>query len=305
MLYPWVRFRFDFLGANSENFESEPLKLKIFTDSAELEDYRHRKRKEFEDLILRAMWIKYTNLEESQKDFDRFRNEHSKSITETRWRREVYNGEIANVPPVEEKQYRKRMREVYRPEQILIFDKAESWLWNTRITRVCHRDVKHQKLLVGPLTHQVKLCDYGNEKVLVKGEAKESYICAPHSGLQNSYLALLIYGQLVCVLAELLLGQRINISVGLSLTKQTDCEIRSQPIVIDTHITKQGPYELDLYLSNKHDELLATMLESGSYKKRLSLVIVDGFAVEITDDQANVLRSAKGVRVVEKNQELA
>ncbi|KAJ9173710.1 hypothetical protein P3X46_016820 [Hevea brasiliensis] len=69
--------------------------------------------------------------------------------------------------------------------------------------------------------------------------------------------------------------------------------------------TKEGAYELDLYLSRKHDELLANTLEYGSYKKTLSLAIVDGFAVEITEEQANVLRSANGVRVVEKNQEVA
>ncbi|XVF53052.1 hypothetical protein PTKIN_Ptkin05aG0068600 [Pterospermum kingtungense] len=69
--------------------------------------------------------------------------------------------------------------------------------------------------------------------------------------------------------------------------------------------TKKGAHELDLYLSKKHDELLASTLEAGSYKKTLSLVIVDGFAVEITEAQANELRSANGVRVVEKNQELA
>ncbi|KAG5563424.1 hypothetical protein RHGRI_005993 [Rhododendron griersonianum] len=51
--------------------------------------------------------------------------------------------------------------------------------------------------------------------------------------------------------------------------------------------TKRGGHgnELDLYLSRKHDELLATTLEPGSYNKTLSLVIVDGFAVQITDDQ--------------------
>lgn len=49
--------------------------------------------------------------------------------------------------------------------------------------------------------------------------------------------------------------------------------------------TKKGAYELDLYLSKKHDELLASTLEPGSYKKTLSLVIVDGFSVEITEDQ--------------------
>ncbi|KAH0643303.1 hypothetical protein KY290_034909 [Solanum tuberosum] len=69
--------------------------------------------------------------------------------------------------------------------------------------------------------------------------------------------------------------------------------------------TKKGSYELDVYISNKHDELLANTFEPGTYNKRLSLVIVDGFAVEITQDQANVLRSAREVRVVEKNQELA
>ncbi|KAL8091295.1 subtilisin-like protease SBT2.5 [Apium graveolens] len=68
--------------------------------------------------------------------------------------------------------------------------------------------------------------------------------------------------------------------------------------------TKKGGNELDLYLSKKHDELLENYLEAGTYNKTLSLVIVDGFAVEITEDQANVLRSAKSVRVVEKNQEL-
>ncbi|KAJ6703464.1 hypothetical protein OIU85_029415 [Salix viminalis] len=59
--------------------------------------------------------------------------------------------------------------------------------------------------------------------------------------------------------------------------------------------TKRGAYELDMYLSRKHDELLANTLEHGSYKKTISLIIVDGFAVEITEDQANALRSANGV----------
>ncbi|XP_038985613.1 uncharacterized protein LOC103702955 isoform X2 [Phoenix dactylifera] len=63
--------------------------------------------------------------------------------------------------------------------------------------------------------------------------------------------------------------------------------------------------ELDAYLSNKHDQLLAKLLRPNSYKKKSSLAIVDGFAVEITENQAAILRSAKEVRVVEKNQELA
>ncbi|KAJ1281970.1 hypothetical protein BS78_03G013900 [Paspalum vaginatum] len=69
--------------------------------------------------------------------------------------------------------------------------------------------------------------------------------------------------------------------------------------------SKEGSATLDAYLSHKHDKLLAKLLQPDSYQKRSSLAIVDGFAVEITEDQASILRSAKEVRVVEKNQELA
>ncbi|XP_066313631.1 subtilisin-like protease SBT2.5 [Miscanthus floridulus] len=69
--------------------------------------------------------------------------------------------------------------------------------------------------------------------------------------------------------------------------------------------SKEGSATLYAYLSQKHDKLLAKILQPDSYHKRSSLAIVDGFAVEITEDQASVLRSAKEVRVVEKNQELA
>uniref|UniRef100_A0A8I6YYL7 Protein kinase domain-containing protein n=2 Tax=Hordeum vulgare subsp. vulgare TaxID=112509 RepID=A0A8I6YYL7_HORVV len=33
---------------------------------------------------------------------------------------------------------------------------------------VCHMDVKPQNVLVDPLTHQVKICDFGSAKVLVR-----------------------------------------------------------------------------------------------------------------------------------------
>ncbi|KAL5157398.1 Shaggy-related protein kinase eta [Glycine soja] len=35
------------------------------------------------------------------------------------------------------------------------------------VPKVCHRDLKPQNILVDPLTHQVKLCDFGSAKVLV------------------------------------------------------------------------------------------------------------------------------------------
>ncbi|KAK9067586.1 hypothetical protein SSX86_011697 [Deinandra increscens subsp. villosa] len=58
--------------------EIRPAKQKI-TDSTELEDYRLRKRKEFEDLVRRvrwnkSAWVKYAKWEESQKDFKRARS---------------------------------------------------------------------------------------------------------------------------------------------------------------------------------------------------------------------------------------
>ncbi|KAI4368037.1 hypothetical protein MLD38_016648 [Melastoma candidum] len=68
--------------------------------------------------------------------------------------------------------------------------------------------------------------------------------------------------------------------------------------------SRKGLHELDVYVSKKHDDLLADVLEPRSYRKTLSLVIVDGFAVELSEDQAALLRSAEGVRVVEKDQEL-
>jgi hypothetical protein len=49
--------------------------------------------------------------------------------------------------------------------------------------------------------------------------------------------------------------------------------------------SKEGSATLDAYLSHKHDKLLAKLLQPDSYCKRSSLAIVDGFAVEITEDQ--------------------
>jgi len=49
--------------------------------------------------------------------------------------------------------------------------------------------------------------------------------------------------------------------------------------------SKEGSATLDAYLSHKHDKLLAMLLQPDSYRKRSSLAIVDGFAVEITEDQ--------------------
>ncbi|KAL4204482.1 hypothetical protein AMTRI_Chr01g110050 [Amborella trichopoda] len=79
--------------------------------------------------------------------------------------------------------------------------------------RVCHRDVKPQNLLVDPLTHQVKLCDFGSAKILVKGEGNISYICSRYYRAPELIFGATEYTTSIdiwsagCVLAELLLGQ--------------------------------------------------------------------------------------------------
>ncbi|RVW20245.1 Shaggy-related protein kinase iota [Vitis vinifera] len=78
---------------------------------------------------------------------------------------------------------------------------------------VCHRDVKPQNVLVDPLTHQVKLCDFGSAKVLVKGEANISYICSRYYRAPELIFGATEYTTSIdiwsagCVFAELLLGQ--------------------------------------------------------------------------------------------------
>ncbi|KAM7272259.1 hypothetical protein ACFE04_026922 [Oxalis oulophora] len=78
---------------------------------------------------------------------------------------------------------------------------------------VCHRDIKPQNILVNPHTHQVKLCDFGSAKFLVKGEPNISYICSRYYRAPELIFGATEYTTAIdiwsagCVFAELLLGK--------------------------------------------------------------------------------------------------
>ncbi|KAH7666573.1 glycogen synthase kinase 3 beta protein [Dioscorea alata] len=78
---------------------------------------------------------------------------------------------------------------------------------------VCHRDIKPQNLLVNPHTHQLKICDFGSAKVLVKGEPNISYICSRYYRAPELIFGATEYTTTIdiwsagCVLAELMIGQ--------------------------------------------------------------------------------------------------
>ncbi|CAH2047161.1 unnamed protein product [Thlaspi arvense] len=78
---------------------------------------------------------------------------------------------------------------------------------------LCHRDIKPQNLLVNPHTHQLKICDFGSAKVLVKGEPNISYICSRYYRAPELIFGATEYTTAIdiwstgCVMAELLLGQ--------------------------------------------------------------------------------------------------
>ncbi|KAJ3683413.1 hypothetical protein LUZ60_013640 [Juncus effusus] len=83
------------------------------------------------------------------------------------------------------------------------------------VAGVCHRDVKPQNILVDPLSHQVKICDFGSAKVLMKGEPNISYICSRYYRAPELIFGAEEYSTAIdvwsagCVLAELLLGHAL------------------------------------------------------------------------------------------------
>ena len=80
---------------------------------------------------------------------------------------------------------------------------------------ICHRDLKPQNVLTNPETHELKLCDFGSAKKLVKGEPNVSYISSrPYRAPElifgaTEYTPAIDIWSAGCVIAELVIGQPI------------------------------------------------------------------------------------------------
>ncbi len=76
-------------------------------------------------------------------------------------------------------------------------------------------DIKPHNLLVDPLRHVLKLCDFGSAKAFVKGEPNVAYICSRFYRAPELIFGCTDYTTAIdvwsagCVFAELLLGSPI------------------------------------------------------------------------------------------------
>lgn len=77
---------------------------------------------------------------------------------------------------------------------------------------ICHRDIKPQNLLVNPETSELKLCDFGSAKQLVRSEPNVSYICSRYYRAPELIFGATFYTTQIdtwsagCVVTEMLLG---------------------------------------------------------------------------------------------------
>ncbi|XP_042452264.1 subtilisin-like protease SBT2.5 [Zingiber officinale] len=76
-------------------------------------------------------------------------------------------------------------------------------------------------------------------------------------------------------------------------------------ITQEMDITSESVTSYALHLINKHNSLLESVFEVGTYEKLYSYShLINGFAVDISSEQAEVLRGASGVKYVEKDMKI-
>jgi serine/threonine protein kinase len=99
-------------------------------------------------------------------------------------------------------------------EWVSVIGKCKFFLAAT-LKWICIRDIKPHNLLVDPIKHTLKLCDFGSAKQFVPGEPNVAYICsrfyrAPELIFgQTNYTTAIDIWSAGCVFAELLLGNPI------------------------------------------------------------------------------------------------
>jgi serine/threonine protein kinase len=80
---------------------------------------------------------------------------------------------------------------------------------------ICHRDIKPQNVLVNPETFDLRMCDLGSAKKLVKGEPNIAYICSRYYRAPELIFQCTDYSNAIdvwstgCVIAELMLSEPI------------------------------------------------------------------------------------------------
>lgn len=83
------------------------------------------------------------------------------------------------------------------------------------VNAALYRDIKPHNLLVDPVRHILKLCDFGSAKAFVKGEPNVAYICSRFYRAPELILGATDYTTAIdvwsagCVFAELLTGHPI------------------------------------------------------------------------------------------------
>ena len=77
---------------------------------------------------------------------------------------------------------------------------------------ICHRDIKPKNLLLNPDSQELKVCDFGSAKRLLKGDVNVSYICSRYYRAHELIFGATTYTQKIdmwsvgCVIAELVQG---------------------------------------------------------------------------------------------------
>ena len=80
-------------------------------------------------------------------------------------------------------------------------------------TGICHRDIKPQNLLVDTTRHNLKICDLGSAKKLIRGEPNVSYICSRYYRAPELIFGATEYDTRIdvwsngCGIGEMILGQ--------------------------------------------------------------------------------------------------